>query len=396
MDEIKQKYERFYAHAQTQIADFNLHRDELGRLVSAKKCFLWLVGIVITFTLSVGILKMFPVPEMVLEYVEVYGFMFVIFVCLVLGIFVYKWAPQQRDFTDIDPEAKLKNELMPQFVQLFGDFKWQKKHGTLIYDFGALQQTMIVPNNISIEGDDCISGYYKNVEIKITEVDVGKGAYFGYLAILVILATFGAVGYVLLSFISGIIGLIFQSANAFLMTWIIGILMLMIGSVQVIYYFCKYYMTSGRFHGVLIELDMPKPFLGHTFMYEKANTARPLRFRNKKGCAVVNLEDVALNRQYEIFSDNQIEARYILTPVFMEKIKNIALAFTSRYYRLSFNNNKMLLLAATDKDLFMMGDVRQDTNKETFDTLYAEMVSILQLVDYFNLYKPFDVKLINK
>jgi len=96
---------------------------------------------------------------------------------------------------------------------------------------------------------------------------------------------------------------------------------------------------------------------------------------------------VIFSKAYSIYSTNQIEARYILTPVFMERLKNIAFAFEARYLRMSFQNNKLVLLASTDKDLFLMGNAFKDSNKQTFDTLFDEVCSVLNLVDELKLRK---------
>ena len=137
----------------------------------------------------------------------------------------------------------------------------------------------------------------------------------------------------------------------------------------------------------MIELDMPKTFSGHTFIYEKALSAQALRNSTKTGYTAVNLEDVEFMRRYTVYSDNQVEARYVLTPMFMERLKNISLAFKAKYLRMSFKNNKMVLLAATNKDLFMMGSAFKDSDKTTFDVMFAEICSVLGLIDELRLQK---------
>ncbi len=379
------EYEQFFIAAKPAITEFNAHRNEFKHLLWAQKCLKLAIGLFISFALLMAVIKILPIPEEIVDIFEIYVVIGVMLTVCVLLAVIYRLAPNQSDFTNIDPEANLKKALMTKFLQIFGDFKWQKKRQDLVYDFAALRQTMIIPQNIAVAGDDCISGQYENVGIKMTEINIGQGAFFSWLALTVIAAALIAVFTTLTVFIGGVLGAIFQSAGLMFGIWFLAIVLLLVCAVFGIYFFIKYHLTAGNLRGVLIEFDMPKNFSGHTFMYENAITAQALRCRSKKGFMPVHLEDSDFNRRYVVFSDNQVEARYVLTPIVMENIKNIALSFAARFYRLSFQNNKMLLLVATDQDLFKMGDVRKNTDKATFDLIYDEITSVLQLVDLFKL-----------
>ena len=52
----------------------------------------------------------------------------------------------------------------------------------------------------------------------------------------------------------------------------------------------------------------------------------------------VFLEDAEFNNNYNIYSDNQIESRFLLTPTFMERLKNIQAAFLVFSVNFVFNN----------------------------------------------------------
>jgi len=159
--------------------------------------------------------------------------------------------------------------------------------------------------------------------------------------------------------------------------------------IKLIYKIFVHFLTVGYFRGAMIELDMPKKFSGHTFLFENAFSAGAIKRKNKTGYERVILEDSAFNKIWSIYSDNQQEARYVLTPAFMERLKNISLAFNAKYLRMSFKNNKMTFLAAASKDLFVMGNVFKNTDKKTFDTLFNEMLSVLQLIDDLKLKKEY-------
>jgi hypothetical protein len=66
----------------------------------------------------------------------------------------------------------------------------------------------------------------------------------------------------------------------------------------------------------------------------------------------VVLEGWPFMRQWQIYTDNQVEARYILTPVFMEKIEAVKHLFHGNAIDFSFFDNKLLIAVHTRKNLF--------------------------------------------
>lgn len=50
----------------------------------------------------------------------------------------------------------------------------------------------------------------------------------------------------------------------------------------------------------------------------------------------VKLEDVSFERQFEVFSDNQIEARYLLTTAFMERMSEVKKGLSGQKYPVQF------------------------------------------------------------
>jgi hypothetical protein len=81
--------------------------------------------------------------------------------------------------------------------------------------------------------------------------------------------------------------------------------------------------------------------------------------RLESGTRLVDLEDPEFERLFVVTSDDQVEARYILTPAFMEQLKD----FRQRVghdIHLCFVNGKMILAIEADHDYFephLMGEV---------------------------------------
>lgn len=79
--------------------------------------------------------------------------------------------------------------------------------------------------------------------------------------------------------------------------------------------------TVTDFKGLVVKVQMKKKFSGKTVVGIKGNISKV------KGGEKVELEDVDFMRNREIYSTDQIEARYILTPSFMERLALLAEKF---------------------------------------------------------------------
>jgi len=383
---FKEKYEKFFQEkAASLVAEFNANRKIYRNEAVAQKIF---IGFLIVFLLSfISLLVIDRIPiknELKDTLMSLLGIgLFIVPVCVFL--IIRYLSPQKTDFSTLRTETKLKNDLMPSLMNIFGNFTWHQKDMNLAYDFGSLLKTKIIPQNITAVGDDSMSGNYEGVNMNILEMHIGQNSFLLTLVLAVIAIPVLAGVIPLIGIPFGLVALIFPFPFVIVISLLSYFLFLAYFGVKLFYYIIKYFLVSGKFKGVMIELDMPKSFSGHTFVYENAISAQALRNTSKEGYQKVQLEDVDFSKRYTIYSTDQTEARYVLTPAFMERLKNISFAFDAKYLRMSFQNNKMILLASTDKDLFVMGNPFKDSDKTTFDTLFNEVYSVFCLVDELKL-----------
>lgn len=141
---------------------------------------------------------------------------------------------------------------------------------------------------------------------------------------------------------------------------------------------------SAYFRAVFIEFEMNKNFEGHTFITENSVTNKVLKFDNSK-FDEVSLEDVEFCEKYKVYSNNQIEARYILTTAFMQRFKNLKTAFEAKYMRAGFKDGKIVMVLKVEHDLFSMGSILKDTDNKTFTKLFDEIISVLELTEELKL-----------
>lgn len=177
--------------------------------------------------------------------------------------------------------------------------------------------------------------------------------------------------------------------------------------------------TVTDFKGFILQVQMKKKFSGNTvFGYEE-------EVKKLKGYEKVELESVEFMKNRKIYSTDQVEARYILTPSFMERLDNLGQVFmtsvSAGQYGISNinipdsvakNNNLYtkyvnaitsvttgVRAAFTDSyaylfiptpllmDLFDIDMSKSLFIPEQFYKIYIEISSILELIDYMKMDK---------
>jgi len=138
--------------------------------------------------------------------------------------------------------------------------------------------------------------------------------------------------------------------------------------------------THTTFKGALVSIGVGKNFTGHTVIRQRAFML------NRKVYDEVKLEDPEFGKKYFVDSNDQVEARFILTPAFMERFKHIAYSFGSSDPQCSFKDKKLLITLPTHKDLFALGDLNTPvTNTEPFQTLLGELIAIFEMIDHLKV-----------
>ncbi len=251
-------------------------------------------------------------------------------------------------------DEEIKKHLMPEFLQIFGDFSWSKGYKGNNWKNKQFINSLRILNNPLSMIDDCISGVYNGINVKIFDANTSIRS-IELLALAVFLTVWlGAVCFILLP--------------VFLLIIVIFLIM---------------HFTSKGFNGVIVELDMNKKFEGHTFILEKDNIKDNLAAKTDS-YEKINLEDPEFSQEFCVYSQNQIEARYILTTAFMERLKKLKEIYKAEYIRAAFKDEKIIIMIQTGRDMFQMAGNSQMT-KETFIQLFDEITSVLDIIDILKL-----------
>ena len=100
----------------------------------------------------------------------------------------------------------------------------------------------------------------------------------------------------------------------------------------------------------------------------------------------VKLEDVIFDKDYTVASEDQVEARYLVTPSFMERFKNLKKAYNSKNIKCALFDNQIMFAIYTNKDLFEIGSMFHPlTDSKQVDGFFDEIIAILDIVEEFKL-----------
>lgn len=138
------------------------------------------------------------------------------------------------------------------------------------------------------------------------------------------------------------------------------------------------------FKGICILLDMNKPFEGRTVVLKDAGMLNT--FKHISGMQRVQLEDLLFEKIFEVFSDNQIEARYLLTTAFMERVLKLRDLFKGKTIQFSFFDNKLLIAISTAQDMFEpCAFFKNNLNKTQIDLVFEQFYQIFMIIDILKL-----------
>ena len=96
-----------------------------------------------------------------------------------------------------------------------------------------------------------------------------------------------------------------------------------------------YWVTE--FKGALLQTKFTREFLGKLVVLNDSDYFIGWQDRMKR----VGLEDPVFEKIFEAYGNDQVEARYILTPTFMQKLVDMSQKISRDFVRLGFYNNQV-------------------------------------------------------
>ncbi len=231
---------------------------------------------------------------------------------------------------DIDTKFRnsVKSKILPILLSLFGEFtvKTSSEHnGVSKISLSEIKRLGFFHLAERKEDDDIIEGIYKNLEINITETMLKH-----------------------------------QEGSG------------------------KHKHTVRDFKGLIVKTKLNKNYKGTTLLAAKNNSRSATKGKLEK----VELEDVEFNKMYNIYSDNQVEVRYLLDLSFMEKIKDAGEIFKSKYIHFAIVNDLFYMFINSSVNYFEIAKTEKNIyDIQNFRKVCYEFVSIFKLIEHLNLAK---------
>ena len=108
--------------------------------------------------------------------------------------------------------------------------------------------------------------------------------------------------------------------------------------------------------------------------------------RQRKKMQEAKLEDIDFDNRFNVYTKDQVEARYLLTPSFMERLKSVETSFGTKGIKCSFFENTIMLAIPTNKDLFELGSLYCPIQKsKEIAKTYDQIKSIQKMIKHFKL-----------
>ncbi len=138
--------------------------------------------------------------------------------------------------------------------------------------------------------------------------------------------------------------------------------------------------VKGR--GIIFEAEMKKKFDGHTIVVKDKGMLN--KFSRYKGLERAGLESPEFEKAFEVYTDNQIEARYILTAVMIEYMLELKKLFPNAEY--SFVNNNVLINIEIKKNMFECSNFfRSVINKKRAEKHFKQFYLLFSIIEILHL-----------
>ena len=280
-----------------------------------------------------------------------------------------------------DYEMILKRQLMPKFLQIFeSNLKWHKYNDTA----GSPQNYNLQLDKLEIFAQSCIKtfddiiyGHELDVPTDIIETKLGVGQN----NIFTIIGVVFAVGFLPFALLILII-IAFALQNPWILLFLVlGVLLAII--IVPIALACRTKKAIENSRSVILRFKIPKRIKAHTVIFEKQYAFKP-KSKDEHFQKII-LEDIEFEKKFNTYSTNQVEARYLLTTLFMKRFENLKTSFKAKNIRAEFIGKELIVLIQVDKDMFQMGSITKETTFSTFIDMANEICSVLAISKQLNL-----------
>ena len=224
-----------------------------------------------------------------------------------------------------------KKEILPKISQLFGNFLY---HVDGKIEISAMKLSKILPNHDKYKSEDYFKGQYKGVDLEFSEITLKKRRRSG-----------------------------------------------------------KRTYYEDVFKGLALLLTAEhKRFYGHTILDRNKSVISQWFTERFSNLEKVDLVDPDFEKIFDVYSNDQVEARYLIDPLMIEKLNGLYQEYNGNKMAAAFFDNKMLILIANNHNHFEPADLHVPaTNSHSIISMKHEIAQTLAVIDKLSLYNPDDI-----
>lgn len=133
------------------------------------------------------------------------------------------------------------------------------------------------------------------------------------------------------------------------------------------------------FRGQCLRFDFHKTFYGRTLITRDAGFFN--RLGGGKGMQRASLEDPVFEKIFEVYTTDQVESRYLLTPDFMQKLVDLEGVFKGGKLKAAFDGGEMFV-TVQGGNLFEPGSMFKPLDSaDRVQELLADFAAVFRLID---------------
>ena len=167
--------------------------------------------------------------------------------------------------------------------------------------------------------------------------------------------------------------------------------------VHALYKTVTYTKNGGRqehwhtiFKGLFFVAEFNKDFNGTTVVLPDTaerlfgRLGQKLQSMNTSRGELIKLEDPEFEKYFAVYGDDQIEARYILSPSLMRRITDFKVR-TGRQIHIAFNHSQVFIAISYKRDLFEPRLMRTLLDFEPIRDYFSDLATAVGIVEDLNL-----------
>lgn len=140
------------------------------------------------------------------------------------------------------------------------------------------------------------------------------------------------------------------------------------------------------FEGVFVLLSLGRTFAGRTVVRRDAGAIYNWLAGSVDELERVVLEDPAFEDQFKVYASDQVEARYLLSPAFMERLSALAGDIGGGHLQAAFYENKLFIMVPSSENRFEPPSIFTSVLDDTgLARIAHELGEVLSMIDALKL-----------